>query len=69
MLPGCSQNETQKNEEDWELARRGICLILNNRNEEAEALFENKGESVQLAIGHAYVAFMVNNDKNVCDLL
>lgn len=58
MLPGCSQNETQKNEEDWELARRGICLILNNRNEEAEALFENKGESVQLAIGHAYVAFM-----------
>lgn len=58
MLPGTTNHENSKTEEDWELARRGICLILNNKNEEAQALFENKGESIQLAVGHAYIAFM-----------
>lgn len=59
MLPGHSQDGSNKAEEDWELARRGICLVLNNRNAEAQALFEKKGESIQLAVGHAYIVFMV----------
>lgn len=61
MLPGASQNDRSKNEEDWELARRGICLVLNNQNAEARALFENRGESIQLAVGHAYISFMVKS--------
>ncbi|KAK9508629.1 hypothetical protein O3M35_006148 [Rhynocoris fuscipes] len=54
----CKNEEPASAEDDWILARRGIQLVLNNKYSEAEALFKNKGDSIQLAAGHSYVVFM-----------
>ncbi|XP_073997165.1 tetratricopeptide repeat protein 39C-like [Rhodnius prolixus] len=53
-----SEDENVRGEDDWILARRGIQLVLNNKYKEAEALFKNKRDSIQLAAGHSYVVFM-----------
>lgn len=55
-----SEDENVRGEDDWILARRGIQLVLNNKYKEAEALFKNKRDSIQLAAGHSYVVFMVS---------
>lgn len=48
-----------RDEEDWEIARRGIQMVLNNRYIEAQELFCGREESIQLAAGHCFVVFMV----------
>ncbi|RZF48917.1 hypothetical protein LSTR_LSTR003297 [Laodelphax striatellus] len=47
-----------KPEEEWEIARRGITMVLNNRYEEAEKLFSGQEHSTQLAAGKCFVVFM-----------
>ena len=45
--------------DEWILARRGIQLVLNNKYTEAQSLFVNRSDSVQLAASHCFVVFMV----------
>lgn len=45
--------------EDWILARRGIQLVLNNKYAEAQSLFVNRTDSIQLSASHCFVVFMV----------
>lgn len=44
--------------EDWCLAREGIKLLLNNKIEEAEELFNGKKDNIQMAAGYCFVTFM-----------
>ena len=48
-----------KTEYDWLLAREGIQLLLNNKITEAEQLFGERKENVQMAAGYCFVTFMV----------
>lgn len=48
-----------RDEEGWEIARRGIQMVLNNQYLEAQELFRGHEESIQLAAGHCFVVFMV----------
>jgi hypothetical protein len=45
---------------DWHLAREGIQLLLNNRITEAEQLFGERKDNVQMAAGYCFVTFMVS---------
>ncbi|XP_075230787.1 tetratricopeptide repeat protein 39C-like [Lycorma delicatula] len=47
-----------RDEEGWEIARRGIQMVLNNHYAEAQELFRDHEESIQLAAGHCFVVFM-----------
>lgn len=51
--------DARSEEEEWVLARRGIQLVLNNQYNEAEKLFADRKDSIQLAAGHCFVVFMV----------
>jgi len=46
--------------DDWCLAKKGIQLLLNNQIDEAEVLFRDRKENVQMAAGHCYITFMVS---------
>lgn len=48
-----------KSESDWFIARKGISLLLNNKIEEAEALFTQHPQSFHLKAGQGFVFFMV----------
>nr|CAD7260221.1 unnamed protein product [Timema shepardi] len=50
------QNGTGEN--DWQLARVGIQLLLNNKITEAEQLFGERKDNVQMAAGYCFVTFM-----------
>lgn len=43
---------------DWNLAREGIQLLLNNKVTEAEQLFRERKDNVQMAAGYCFVTFM-----------
>ncbi|XP_011878324.1 PREDICTED: tetratricopeptide repeat protein 39C-like isoform X2 [Vollenhovia emeryi] len=43
---------------DWKVARTGISLLLNNRTEEAEALFTEHPHSFHVKAGRCFVLFM-----------
>ncbi|XP_067006614.2 tetratricopeptide repeat protein 39C [Anabrus simplex] len=43
---------------DWHLAREGIQLLLNNKIVEAEQLFGERKDNVQMAAGYCFVTFM-----------
>lgn len=45
-------------EEDFDLARQGIALLLNNKQEEAESLFTKGKDSVHIAASHCFARFM-----------
>ncbi|XP_065341993.1 tetratricopeptide repeat protein 39C-like isoform X1 [Cloeon dipterum] len=45
-------------EDDWHLAKQGIQLLLNNKIDEAETLFRDRKENVQMAAGYCYITFM-----------
>lgn len=45
---------------DWHLAREGIQLLLNNKISEAEQLFGERKDNVQMAAGYCFVTFMVS---------
>lgn len=47
--------ETMK---DWKIARTGISLLLNNKTEEAEALFTEHPHSFHVKAGRCFVLFM-----------
>lgn len=44
--------------EDWCLARDGIKLFLNNKVEEAEELFTQNKDNVQIRAGYCFLTFM-----------
>lgn len=46
---------------DWNIARIGISLLLNNKTEEAEALFTDHPHSFHIKAGRCFVLFMVRN--------
>lgn len=46
---------------DWKVARTGISLLLNNKTEEAEALFTEYPHSFHVKAGRCFVLFMVRN--------
>lgn len=46
-------------EEDFDLARQGIALLLNNKQEEAESLFSKGKDNVHIAASHCFARFMV----------
>lgn len=46
--------------EPWQLARHGLNLLINNQPEEAHRLFQENNESIQMAAGYSFTAFMVN---------
>lgn len=46
---------------DWKVARTGISLLLNNKTEEAEALFTEHPHSFHVKAGRCFVLFMVRN--------
>lgn len=46
---------------DWNVARTGISLLLNNKTEEAEALFTEHPHSFHVKAGRCFVFFMVCN--------
>lgn len=48
---------------DWNLAREGIQLLLNNKVTEAEQLFRERKDNVQMAAGYCFVTFMVMIDS------
>ncbi|XP_011347579.1 tetratricopeptide repeat protein 39C isoform X4 [Ooceraea biroi] len=43
---------------DWNIARTGISLLLNNKTEEAEALFTGHPHSFHIKAGRCFVLFM-----------
>jgi hypothetical protein len=49
-----------KTDHDWQLAREGIQLLLNNNISEAEKLFRERKDNVQMAAGYCFVTFMVS---------
>lgn len=59
MLDDEEFQDARSEEEEWVLARRGIQLVLNNQYNEAEKLFADRKDSIQLAAGHCFVVFMV----------
>ena len=44
---------------EWNIARMGISLLLNNKTEEAEALFTGHPHSFHMKAGRCFVLFMV----------
>lgn len=44
---------------EWNIARTGISLLLNNKVEEAEALFTGHPHSFHVKAGRCFVLFMV----------
>jgi hypothetical protein len=54
------QGRNGKTDHDWQLAREGIQLLLNNNISEAEKLFREKKDNVQMAAGYCFVTFMVS---------
>lgn len=48
---------TEQNE-DYSLAREGIKLLLNNKIEEAEELFNGKKDNIEMAAGYCFLTFM-----------
>lgn len=44
----------------WKLARHGINLLINNKQEEAEALFKQYPDSLQMYAGYAFAVFIVS---------
>lgn len=51
------------NEPEWMEARRGIILLLNDKNKEAEYLFKNSPPNIHMTAGICYVTFMVSLNK------
>ncbi|KAF4523049.1 hypothetical protein B566_EDAN012778 [Ephemera danica] len=45
-------------DDDWYLAKKGIQLLLNNKLKEAELLFKERKDNVQMAAGYCFVTFM-----------
>jgi hypothetical protein len=52
--------ENGKTDYEWHLAREGIQLLLNNKISEAEQLFGERKDNVQMAAGYCFVTFMVS---------
>jgi len=46
---------------EWNIARTGISLLLNNKTEEAEALFTGHPHSFHVKAGRCFVLFMVRD--------
>lgn len=46
-------------EDDFVLARQGIALLLNNKQEEAESVFSKGKDNVHIAASHCFARFMV----------
>lgn len=49
----------ESKEEDFNLARQGISLLLNNKQEEAEDVFAKGKDNVHVAASHCFARFMV----------
>ncbi|KAJ4443041.1 tetratricopeptide repeat protein 39C-like [Periplaneta americana] len=52
------QETNGRTDYDWHLAREGIQLLLNNKITEAEQLFGERKDNVQMAAGYCFVTFM-----------
>ncbi|XP_077287378.1 tetratricopeptide repeat protein 39C-like [Arctopsyche grandis] len=52
------ENSVEKKESPWIIARRGIKLLLNDRNKEAESLFVTSPPGIQITAGICFVTFM-----------
>lgn len=44
----------------WKLAKHGINLLINNKQEEAETLFKQYPDSLQMYAGYAFAVFIVS---------
>lgn len=55
-----SEEQEQKKKERWKLARDGIDLMINNKNKEAERLFLDNLDNLQMYSGYSVVVFMVS---------
>ena len=54
------QRRNGKTDNDCQLAIEGIQLLLNNKISEAEELFRERKDNVQMAAGYCFVTFMVS---------
>lgn len=48
----------------WKLAKHGINLLINNKQDEAEALFKQYPDSLQMYAGYAFAVFMVSTARD-----
>lgn len=60
--------KASKDTKEWNIARMGISLLLNNNTEEAEALFNDHPHSFHIKAGRCFVLFMVR-ECNIIILL
>lgn len=50
---------------EWKLARNGIELLINNKTNEAEELFKQHLDSLQIYAAYSCTLFMVNLKRNM----
>lgn len=58
--PSTAEDEEDEQPASWILARYGINLLLNNKQDEALKLFKAYPESLDLSAGYAYTIFTVS---------
>lgn len=46
---------------EWKLARHGIEMLINNKTNEAHALFKQYPDSLQMYAGYSCMLFMVSH--------
>lgn len=57
--------ETKLKVPEWKLARNVIELLINNKINEAEALFKQHPDSLQIFAGYCCTLFMVKKKKTL----
>lgn len=58
-LPNANISESEDNIPKWILARKGLQLLINNKEQEAVKLFEKYPDSIHMYAGHATTLFIV----------
>ena len=58
--PNDKSTEREDDCPHWELAKRGVWLMLNNKQRDAEDLFKKYPQSLQMNAGYAFVVFAVS---------
>lgn len=58
----CDANISESEDDipKWMLARKGLQLLINNREQEAVELFEKYPDSIHMYAGHATTLFIVS---------
>lgn len=56
------KREEDQDEGDWEYAKRGIALWLNNQPDEAEQHLHKRTDNLQTMIAYTFISCMVSHD-------